>query len=185
MTAERPEGHPQRSLLFLAIFAGWLGSCGAYNATAEYGELPYMAADSSVSAELAEAQQSIRHIIWSNPNRRALAIGGLVVSIMLMIGSLMLFRRQANAAWWLRNSIAARLVWTGLHAVSNYFHIQGSGTEIQELMRSVESTEEWAQSPDAFANSILFGDVIHAAILLYLLWRLAQDSSPREPQRNA
>lgn len=180
---ERPEGHPQRSLVFLAIFAFSLGSCGAYNAVAEFGELPYMAADSSLSADVAEGQQAIKHIIWSNPHRKGLAVGGMVVSLMLVLGGILLIRRRQSAGWWLRNAIAARLVWTGLHAASNYFHIRGSGSQIREVMRSIESSEEWVQSPSTIANYLLFGDAIHAAVLVYLLWRLAQDSAPQKPHK--
>lgn len=183
MTAERQEGHAQRSLLFLAIFAGSLGSCGACNAVGQYNDLPYVAADSSLSAEVAEGQQAIKHIAWNNPHRQGLAIGGFIVSLMLMIGCGLLLRSRKSAVWWVRNSIAANLVWTGLHAASNYFHIRNSAPQIREVIRSIETSEEWTQGPSAIANHLLFGDALHAAVLLYLLWRLAQDSAPRKPEK--
>lgn len=180
MTQERQEGHAQRSLLFLAIFAGSLGSCGACNAAAEFGDLPYVAADSSLSAEVAEGQQAIKHLVWNNPHRKGLAIGGLVVSLMLMVGGAMLIGRRKNAPWMIRNSIAANLVWTGLHAASNYFHIRGSAPEIRAVIRSIETSEEWTQGPSAIANQLLFGDAMRAAVLVYLLWRLTQDSAAQQ-----
>lgn len=164
----------RRSLVFLAIFVGSLGSCGACGASRQLSDTDYVSTDPSVSAEVSDMQQQVAHLLFSHPHRRALAIGSILVSIMLLAGGYLLIARRPNALWWVRNSLVANIVWTGVRGVSEYMHIRDISSELRAITASGPSPPEEAAmlEPSELGTRILVAGLIHAAVLGYLLWRM-------------
>ncbi|MBC7173982.1 MAG: hypothetical protein H5U40_16190 [Polyangiaceae bacterium] len=50
-------------------------------------------------------------VIWDSPYRRPLAAANAIVSAMLLIGSFLLTFRRKSALWWIKNSIAANVLY--------------------------------------------------------------------------
>lgn len=164
----------RRSLVFLAIFVGSLGSCGACGAASQLSDTNYVAPDPKVSAAVSDMQQQIDHLLFSHPHRRALVVGTILVHLMLLVGGYLLIARRPNASWWVRNSLVANIVWTGVQCVSNYMHTRDISSEVRRIIAGGPGPPDEAAvlGPSEMGTRILLYGVIHAAVLSYLLWRI-------------
>lgn len=72
---------------------------------------------SEIEVELLEAQVS-------NPYRRPMAAANVIVSGLVLIGSFMLSWRRRLAQWWIKQAVAAKLIWIAAYTVSLVQHIK-------------------------------------------------------------
>ena len=59
----------------------------------------------------------------SNPYRRPMAAANVVVSALVLIGSFLLSWRRRLAQWWIKQAVAAKLIWIGAYTVTLVSHI--------------------------------------------------------------
>jgi hypothetical protein len=104
-----------------------LGTCGLGRGVADLGhqsrpEPPPAPAEGEKPEpmDLLDAAQTdpLGLLLWESPHRRPLAAANAVVSSMLLIGSFLLTFRRKGALWWIRNAVAANV----LYIVGNLAH---------------------------------------------------------------
>src|SRR5688500_3326002 len=97
-----------------------LGTCGVGSGVAGMNQTSLPSATTPSSAEASEDAMAFLEaaetdprveVLWESPHRRPLAAGNAVVSSMLLIGSFMLTFRRKHALWWIRNAVAANVLW--------------------------------------------------------------------------
>ncbi|MGD8606612.1 MAG: hypothetical protein PVH21_04925 [Myxococcales bacterium] len=75
------------------------------------------AAVSDAEVQLLEAQVS-------NPYRRPMGAANVVVSALVLIGSFLLSWRRKPAQWWIKQAVAAKLIWITAYTATLVRHIQ-------------------------------------------------------------
>ena len=74
--------------------------------------------------ELTEIEIQLFEAQISNPYRRPMAAANVVVSGLVLIGSFMLSWRRKLAQWWIKQAVAAKLIWITAYTVSLVQHIK-------------------------------------------------------------
>ncbi len=74
--------------------------------------------------ELSDAEVLLLEARVSNPYRRPMAAANVVVSALVLIGSFLLSWRRSLAQWWIRQAVAAKLIWIGAYTVSLVSHLK-------------------------------------------------------------
>jgi hypothetical protein len=119
-----------RAALFASICMTVLGTCGVGRGLAELGHqsrpaTPAPPAEGATPApmDLLEAVETdpLGQVLWESPHRRPLGAVNAVVSSMLLIGSFLLTFRRKGALWWIRNAVAANV----LFILGNLAHTVG------------------------------------------------------------
>lgn len=75
-------------------------------------------------AEITELEVQLLEAQVSNPYRRPMAAANVVVSALVLIGSFLLSWRRKLAPWWIRQAVAAKLIWIAAYTVSLARHIK-------------------------------------------------------------
>lgn len=75
-------------------------------------------------AEITELEVQLLEAQVSNPYRRPMAAANVVVSALVLIGSFMLSWRRKLALWWIKQAVAAKLIWIVAYTVSLARHIK-------------------------------------------------------------
>jgi len=76
-----------------------------------------------VNEELSDAEIQLVEARVSNPYRRPMAAANVVVSGLVLIGSFLLSWRRRLAQWWIKQAVAAKLIWIGAYTVTLASHI--------------------------------------------------------------
>lgn len=76
-----------------------------------------------VNDELSDAEIQLFEARVSNPYRRPMAAANVVVSGLVLIGSFLLSWRRRLAQWWIKQAVAAKLIWIGAYTVTLASHI--------------------------------------------------------------
>ena len=74
--------------------------------------------------ELSDAEVLLLEARVSNPYRRPMAAANVVVSALVLIGSFLLSWRRSLAQWWIRQAVAAKLIWIGAYTASLVSHLK-------------------------------------------------------------
>jgi hypothetical protein len=74
--------------------------------------------------EVSDAEVQLLEAQLTNPYRRPMGAANIVVSAMVLIGSFMLSWRRSLAQWWIKQAVAAKLIWIAAYTVSLAYHIK-------------------------------------------------------------
>lgn len=75
-------------------------------------------------AEITELQVELLEAQVSNPYRRPMAAANVVVSALVLIGSFLLSWRRKLAQWWIKQAVAAKLIWIAAYTATLVQHIK-------------------------------------------------------------
>ena len=78
---------------------------------------------SEVNEELSDAEVQLFEARVSNPYRRPMAAANVVVSALVLIGSFLLSWRRRLAQWWIKQAVAAKLIWIGAYTATLVSHV--------------------------------------------------------------
>jgi hypothetical protein len=78
--------------------------------------------------EVSEAEVQLLEAQVSNPYRRPMAAANVVVSALVLIGSFLLSWRRKLAQWWIKQAVAAKLLWIAAYTASLVHHIEATPT---------------------------------------------------------
>ena len=73
--------------------------------------------------ELSDAEVLLIEARVSNPYRRPMAAANVVVSALVLIGSFFLSWRRSLAQWWIKQAVAAKLIWIGAYTATLVSHL--------------------------------------------------------------
>jgi hypothetical protein len=112
-----PTPKEARAALFTAILLSLMGSFGILQGqahTSRSADPPGLSnildsIEATMPADRPAAEKVVR-AQWDSDARRPLGYANVVVSIMLILGGLLLIGRRASTLWWIKNSIAANIV---------------------------------------------------------------------------
>ena len=76
------------------------------------------------AADVTEAEIQLLEAQVSNPYRRPMAAANVVVSTLVLIGSFLLSWRRALAQWWIKQAVAAKLIWIVAYTATLAHHIK-------------------------------------------------------------
>ena len=74
--------------------------------------------------EVTDAEVQLLEAQVTNPYRRPLAAGNVVVSALVLIGSFMLSWRRKIAQWWIKQAVVAKLIWIAAYTISLVSHVK-------------------------------------------------------------
>jgi len=74
--------------------------------------------------EVSDAELQLLEARVTNPYRRPMAAANVVVSALVLIGSFMLSWRRKLAQWWIKQAVAAKLVWIIAYTVTLVSHVK-------------------------------------------------------------
>jgi|GEM_PF-2200895 len=74
--------------------------------------------------EVSNAEVQLLEAQVTNPYRRPMAAANVVVSALVLIGSFMLSWRRKLAQWWIKQAVAAKLVWIAAYTASLVSHLK-------------------------------------------------------------
>jgi hypothetical protein len=115
----RPTVKEARAALFASICMTVVGTCGLGGGLAglDHTSRPATPApppecQKPEPMDFLDAVETdpLREVLWESPHRRPLAATNAVVSSMLLIGSFLLTFRRKTALWWIRNAVAANVL---------------------------------------------------------------------------
>lgn len=163
-----------RTAFLLAIFLTVMGTYGVYRGAQSLAEVQLHRAESAGQASLADV--AFLEAFERDPNRRALAVGNVLLSSMLLVGALLMMTRNRHALWWLRQALLANVVWIGLHLASTLHHSYRIAPELLALLdagtggliRSGESRFDWL-----IVTLVVFAS-INVVAHLFMVWRLGR-----------
>jgi len=75
-------------------------------------------------AKVSEAEVQLLEAQVSNPYRRPMAAANVVVSALVLVGSFLLSWRRKLALWWIKQAVAAKLLWIAGYTTSLVHHIK-------------------------------------------------------------
>ena len=75
-------------------------------------------------ADVSEIEVHLLEAQVSNPYRRPMAAANVVVSALVLVGSFLLSWRRKLAPWWIKQAVAAKLIWIAAYTVSLVRHIK-------------------------------------------------------------
>jgi hypothetical protein len=112
-----PTPKEARAALFTAIFLCLMGSFGILQGqshTSRSADPPGLSSildsiEATMPADRPVAEQIVR-AQWDSDARRPLGYANIMVSIMLIAGGLLLIGRRVSTLWWIKNSVAANIV---------------------------------------------------------------------------
>ncbi len=117
-------------------------------------------------------------VVWESPYRRRLGAANAIVSAMLLIGSFLLTFRRKSALWWIRNAVAANLLWVLASFAHTTARLVGAGpglyARIDEFARSYRGLGETLDGRTVVVQSIVMAGIVAlASTLLHLAvaWR--------------
>ena len=79
-----------------------------------------------VNEELSDAEVQLFEARVSNPYRRPMAAANVVVSALVLIGSFLLSWRRKLAQWWIKQAVAAKLIWIGAYTATLVSHVNST-----------------------------------------------------------
>jgi len=120
--------------------------------------------DSEAQVQLFEAQVT-------NPYRRPMAAANVVVSALVLIGSFMLSWRRRIAQWWIKQAVAAKLLWIIAYTASLVSHLKVAFPPLP-----VE--EPGGGLPEVIGSVILFG-TLSAALHVAAAYRATRSDIRR------
>jgi len=139
-----------RLILGMAFLLNLLGTCGVMWGVTDMGATP--ASPSMITAEgdgpsleqltaeereaeLRATSAALRDAM--EPYRRPFAAANVIVSLMLVVGSLMLVRRRPSSLWWIRQAIAANVLWVIAQASGVVVTLHRHAAEILPLAETL------------------------------------------------
>jgi hypothetical protein len=183
----RPTVQQARAALFVSICMTVLGTCGVGNGVAGANQTslpapPPPPAEGEPPRELDvfEAAQSapLYEVLWESPYRRPIAGANVVVSAMLLVGSFLLTFRRPSALWWLRNAIAANVLWALVNFAHTAVRLLAPGPELYARMeahaRTYESLGDALDGRIVVIQAVVMAGVaaiVSAALHLAIAWR--------------
>ncbi|MBT8467719.1 MAG: hypothetical protein KJN97_03125, partial [Deltaproteobacteria bacterium] len=99
----------------------------------------------------------------SNPYRRPMAAANVVVSGLVLIGSFLLSWRRKLAQWWIKQAVAAKLIWIGAYTVTLASHINLTFVPLP--------TEPQDATLSAFIGSVIGLSTVNAALQVAAAYR--------------
>jgi hypothetical protein len=90
-------------------------------------------------AAISDAEVQLLEAQVSNPYRRPMAAANVVVSVLVLIGSFLLSWRRKLAQWWVKQAVAAKLIWITAYTATLVRHIQTTfiTTPVEEASASL------------------------------------------------
>ncbi|MFZ1864449.1 MAG: hypothetical protein WAU39_09530 [Polyangiales bacterium] len=79
-------------------------------------------------AKVSEAEVQLLEAQVSNPYRRPMAAANVVVSALVLVGSFLLSWRRKLAQWWIKQAVAAKMLWIAAYTTSLVHHIKTTFT---------------------------------------------------------
>lgn len=76
--------------------------------------------------ELSDAEVQLFEARVSNPYRRPMAAANVVVSALVLVGSFLLSWRRRLAQWWIKQAVAAKLIWIGAYTATLVSHVNST-----------------------------------------------------------
>lgn len=77
-------------------------------------------------ASVSDAEVQLLEAQLSNPYRRPMGAANVVVSALVLVGSFLLSWRRRPAQWWVKQAVAAKLIWIAAYTATLVQHIQSS-----------------------------------------------------------
>jgi hypothetical protein len=115
------------SILLTSTLLTMLGIAGVLTGVYDLSMAPLPADLRELAKEeedLSDAQIQYVELGVSNPYRRPMAAANVVVSALVLIGSFLLSWRRSLAQWWIKQAVAAKLIWIGAHTAALVSHIK-------------------------------------------------------------
>lgn len=162
-----------RSALRVAFLASLLGSCGAAGGL---GQLEAPAAgvsdegplDTTASQGREEARAANR-VLWElvnqDPLRRVMGASNALLSGLMIVAAVMLFRRRPSAIWWLTQAALANSLFILARALAAALRIHALAPRLTSTMAAYLA----ATTPDPQANAELTGAAFANAMLVMML----------------
>lgn len=169
MAARDPRARTARAVLLTSVVLMGFGSCGLSKGLGAMGEPPVLPAVSTPDeapeqSEAAEiAGRALAEALFSAPFARPLAVANVVVSAMLIVGAVLLFRRKTGAPWWIRQAVVANVLWTAAETTSFCFQLVRSRTELAAVL------DQAAEAAQAAEDVSISGSVyVWVYVLIFL-----------------
>lgn len=121
----------------------------------------------------------IRQAQATNPYRRPFAAANIVVSGLVLIGSFLLSWRRRLAQWWIKNAVAAKVLWIVAYTVSFVSHLQFS---IPQL--APEGTDTVGVLREVVTLVVVLG-LISVALHVIAAWRATRPDITRFIERSS
>jgi len=103
----------------------------------------------------------------TNPYRRPMAAANVVVSGLVLIGSFMLSWRRKLAQWWIRQAVAAKLIWIVAYTGTLIYHLK--------LVFPAVPASSAGVSLNELIYNVVIGSIISAALHAGAAWRASRE----------
>jgi hypothetical protein len=127
MTDESNERKVIIAILLTSTLLTMLGIAGVLRGAYDLSQAPLPEDVRDLYApddEVTDAEIQLLEAQVTNPYRRPLAAANVVVSALVLIGSFMLSWRRKLALWWIKQAVAAKLIWIAAYTVSLVSHVK-------------------------------------------------------------
>ena len=117
------------TILLVSTLLTMLGVAGVIVGASDLSLAPIPADASELyeeGNELSAIQLEMIEVWVSNPYRRPMAAANVVVSGLVLIGSFLLSWRRKLAQWWIKQAVAAKLIWIVAYTTLLSQHIERS-----------------------------------------------------------
>ena len=117
------------TILLVSTLLTMLGVAGVIVGASDLSLAPIPADASELyeeGNELSAIQLEMIEVWVSNPYRRPMAAANLVVSGLVLLGSFLLSWRRKLAQWWIKQAVAAKLIWIVSYTTLLSQHIERS-----------------------------------------------------------
>jgi len=129
MASESNERRMIIAILLTSTLLTMLGIAGVLTGTYDLSMAPLpedVRELSTVNEELSDAEVQLFEARVSNPYRRPMAAANVVVSALVLIGSFLLSWRRRLAQWWIKQAVAAKLIWIGAYTATLVSHVNST-----------------------------------------------------------
>lgn len=162
-----PTPKEARAALFSAIFLCLMGSFGILQGQAHASRSADPPGLSNILDSIESTIPNERHAAekvvraqWESDARRPLGYANVVVSLMLIVGGLMLIARRASTLWWLKNAIAANLVFLLGQTYDRFRVLQGLEDVPGPLVTQIQAS---------WLVGLTFSVIVHVGALYLVL----------------
>lgn len=183
----RPTVQQARAALFLSISMTLLGTCGVERGIGSATQTslpapppPLAEGEPPREIDLEEINRSAPwlEVVWESPYRRQLGAANALVSAMLLVGSFLLTFRRTSALWWIRNAVAANVLWVFVNFTHTTARLVGAGpalyARIEEYARSYRVLEDALDGRAVVVQSVIMtavGALLSALLHGAVAWR--------------
>lgn len=173
MASESNDRRTLIAILLTSTLLTMLGIAGVYGGTLDLRSAPLPEdleslfteeTDSERDAKERELRVQLLEAQATNPYKRPIAAANVVVSALVLIGSFMLSWRRKIAQWWIKQAVAAKLIWIVAYTATLVHHLR---IEFPTLPKS----DATGTTLNELVSYIVMGSLVSAALHVWAAWR--------------